>query len=144
MTISDLYEHSEHRREIGHFASIIKIALADDKITDEEQKLLDRLAYKLNITKEEYKKIMKQPDMYPTHPPIEYKARIERLFDLGRMILADKEVSLEEISLVKKITIALGFPVDNAEKVVDEAIHLIINHNKLDDFIKAIKRVNRD
>lgn len=143
MSISDLYQHSEHRREIGHFASIIKIANADNVITDDEQKLLNRLAFHLNITDKEYEKIKANPDNYPIHPPIEYDARIERLFDLIRMIFADKEVVLKEVTLVRKIVIGLGFPVDNAEKITDEAIHLIMNHNNLVDFTKAIKQVNK-
>lgn len=143
MSISDLYQHSEHRREIGHFASLIKIANADKVITDDEQKLLNRLAFHLNISEKEYKKIKKNPDNYPIHTPIEYDARIERLFDLIRMIFADKEVVLKEVTMVRKIVIGLGFPVDNAEKVTDEAIHLVMNHNDLDDFTKAIKQVNK-
>lgn len=39
--------------------------------------------------------------------------------------------------------IGLGFPLENAEKVTDEAIHLILNNNDLEDFSKAIKKVNR-
>lgn len=144
MSITDLYEHSQHRREIGHFANIVKIAKADGIVTDEEQKLIDRLAFKLNITDDEYKKIKENPDSYPIHTPIEYDARIERLYDLVRMIFADSEVVMKEVSLVRKITIGLGFPVDNAEKITDEAIHLVMNHNDLDDFIKAIKQVNKD
>lgn len=143
MAILDLYEHSQHRREIGHFANIIKIANADEVITDDEQKLLDRLAFHLNITKKEYGKIKANPDNYPIHPPVEYDARIERLFDLIRMIFADKEVILKEVTLVRKTVVGLGFPLDNVEKITDEAIHLIMNRNNLVDFTKAIKNVNK-
>lgn len=144
MSITDLYENSQHRREIGHFANIVKIAKADETITEDEQKLLDRLAFHLNITDEEYKKILKHPEFYPIHTPVEYDARIERLYDLIRMIYADGKVDLKEVKLTRKITVALGFPTDNAEKVTDEAIFLVMHHNDLEDFTKAIKNVNKD
>ena len=58
------------------------------------------------------------------------------------MIFSDNEVKLNEAKLVQQIAIGLGFPVDNAEKLTDEAIHLIMNDNNLDDFTRCIKEVN--
>jgi len=48
-----------------------------------------------------------------------------------------------KIRSIKKICKGLGFPINNAVKVTDEAIHLTLNDNDLEDFSKAIKRVNR-
>ena len=59
------------------------------------------------------------------------------------MIYADSEVSGDEAKVLRRICVGLGFPTDNAEKVADEAIHLILNDNDLEDFAKAIKYVNR-
>jgi hypothetical protein len=43
---------------------------------------------------------------------------------------------------MQKIAIALQFTTDNVEKVCDEAIHLVMNNNDLDNFTDAIKKVN--
>jgi hypothetical protein len=43
---------------------------------------------------------------------------------------------------MRKIAIGLNFSIDNAEKVCDEAIFLVINNNDLNDFIAAIKKVD--
>jgi len=59
MAISDIYSSGEHKRNLGHFASIVKMAKVDDVISEGEQKLLDRAARRLNITDEEYKEILK-------------------------------------------------------------------------------------
>ena len=92
MSISDLYSKGKHLQEIGHFASIIKIAIVDNVITKEEQKLLDRAAKKLNISDEEYQKILKNPEKYPVNPPIDYEERIARLYTLTKMIFADEKI----------------------------------------------------
>ena len=142
MSISDLYSSGAHKNNIGHFASIVKLAMADDVITEGEQQLLERLAKRLEINEEEYKKIVKNPDKHPINPPVSYDARIERLFNLTQMIYADDEVSKGQVSILHRIVIGLSFPQDNVEKVSDEALHLVMNNNDLKDFTKAIKRVN--
>ncbi|CAL2061953.1 TerB family tellurite resistance protein [Tenacibaculum sp. 190524A05c] len=142
MPIYELYSWGKHNQEIGHFASIVKIALVDNTISEGEQKLLDRAARKLNIKDEEYQKILKNPENFPVNPPVGYDESIERLYFLTKMIFADGNVDKDEVALMRKITTALSFPLDNVEKVCDEAIHLVMNDNDLEDFTAAIKKVN--
>ena len=143
MSISDLYSSGAHKRDLGHFSNIVKLALADDIITDEEQRLLDRMSRRLDISETDYKEIIKNPTKYSMNPPVDYNERIERLYNLTKMIFADSEVTGDEAKVMRKVAVGLGFPTDNAEKVVDEAIHLAMNDNDLEDFTKAIKRVNK-
>ncbi len=143
MSISDLYSSGAHKKNIGHFASIVKLAMADEIITEGEQQLLERLAKRLEISEEEYKMIVKNPEKHPINPPVSYDARIERLYNLAQMIFADDEVSKEEVSVLQRVAVGLGFPQDNVEKVSDEALHLVMNNNDLKEFTRAIKRVNR-
>jgi len=142
MAISDLYSSGKHKQEIGHFASVVKIAKTDDIITDGEQKLLDRTARKLNISDNEYKAILESPEKFPVNPPVSYDESIERLYSLTKMIYADTKVDKEEVVLLQKVAAALSIPLDNIEKVCDEAIHLVMNDNDLEDFTDAIKKVN--
>lgn len=142
MAISDLYSSGKHKQEIGHFASVVKIAKTDGIISEGEQQLLDRAAKRLNITQTEYVEILKNPEKYPVNSPVNYDERIERLYLLTKMIYADKHVDKEQVTLMQRIAVALQFPIDNVEKVCDEAIHLVMNLNDLEDFIVAIKKVN--
>ncbi|PHR70083.1 MAG: fructose 1,6-bisphosphatase [Lutibacter sp.] len=144
MSISDLYSSGAHKRDLGHFSNIVKLALADDIITDNEQRLLDRMSRRLDISEIDYKEILKNPTKYSMNPPVSYDKRIERLYNLTKMIFADSEVTGDEAQVMRKVAIGLGFPTDNAEKVVDEAIHLAMNDNDLEDFTKAIKSVNKN
>jgi uncharacterized tellurite resistance protein B-like protein len=143
MALSDYNLSGEQKRNIAHFASIVRLALADDIITEGEEKLLKRLARRFHILDEKYKEILENPNEYSQGTPHGYDERIEYLYDLATMVFADNEVSIEEAKVLKKLVIGLGFPLDNAEKVTNEAIHLVLNNNDLEDFSKAIKRVNR-
>lgn len=143
MSISDLYTSGKHKQEIGHFASIVKIAKVDGLITEGEKALLIKAGKNLNITLEEFSIILNNPEKFPINPPINYEERIERLYRLTKMLLVDGEAHLKEMKLFQKIAVGLNFSNDNAEKVCDEAIHLVLNNNDLDNFTAAIKEVNK-
>lgn len=142
MPFSDLYSSGKHKQEIGHFASIVKIAKVDGNVSEEEEKLLQQVSRKLNISKEEFQLIFENPEKFPVNAPTSYDERIERLYRLTKMIFADGNVGLNEVKLLRKIAVGLHFSIDNAEKVCDEAIHLVMNNNDLESFTNAVKKVD--
>ncbi len=143
MGVSDYNLSGEQKRNIKHFASVVRLAMADKIITEGEEKLLKRLAKRFHILEEKYNEILQNPTKYSVHTPHNYNERIEHLYDLGKMIYADENVSGAEAKVLRSICVGLGFPLNNVEKVVDETIHLTLNNNDLEDFTKAIKQVNR-
>ena len=143
MSISNYNLSGDQKRNVEHFASIVKLALADDIITEGEEKLLKRLAKRFHILDDKYKEILENPNNYPLKGFHSYDERVEHLFDLAKMIYADDSVSIKEVSVLRKICVGLGFPLNNAEKVADEAIHLILKDSDLEDFTKAIKQLNK-
>lgn len=144
MGLSDYNLSGEQKHNIAHFASIVKIALTDEIISEGEEKLLKRIAKRFHILDEKYNEIINSPESYPINAPHSYDERIERLFDLTKMVYADGEVSSDEAGLLKKVCVGLGFPIGNIDKTVDEAIHLVLNENDLDDFTKAVKNINKN
>ncbi len=144
MSIINAFTHGDHQKNLGHFASIVKMALVDGVITEGEEKFLKRKARSLNMTDEEVKEILKNPDKYPINPPVGYDESITRLYRLTQMLYADDTPSKEEVNFLKRIIVGLGFPVKNIDKVASEAVHLVMNNNDLDDFAEAIKTVNSD
>jgi len=143
MSISNYNLSGDQKRNVEHFASIVKLALADDIITEGEEILLKRLAKRFHILDDKYKEILENPNNYPLKGFHSYDERVEHLFDLAKMIYADDSVSIKEVSVLRKICVGLGFPLNNAEKVADEAIHLILKDSDLEDFTKAIKQLNK-
>ncbi len=109
----------------------------------EELEYLEMMAKRMGITEEDFAKILKHPEKYKLEPPLEYNERIEQLYNFTRMILSDDEIKLDEVKVLRKMAVALGFPPDNVEKVADEAIFLVMHDNDLDTFTAAIKEVNK-
>lgn len=142
MSIVDFFATGEHKRNLGHFAGLVKIAQIDGEVSEGEEKLLKRTARRLNISDQEYKDAMKNPTEYAINPPIGYDDSLERLYRLTQMIYADESASLDEVNVLKKVATALGIPLDNVDKVCSEAVHLVMNGNDLEEFTAAIKKVN--
>jgi hypothetical protein len=143
MSFSNLFDSGFKERNEGHFASIVRLAMDDGIITPDEQAFLDRLAQSLNIVKEEYKEILKNYKSHPINPPVSYDHRLERLFDLVRMIHVDQINGDPEHKLLNKIGVGLGFHAVNVRYIVDKAITLVRNGVNLETFVDQIKNMNR-
>ncbi len=143
MSISDLFDSGFQKRNKDHFAAIVKVAMSDGVITDEEKAFLDRLARRLDISEEDYKEILKDYSAHPINPPTSYDRRLERLYDLARMVYADNIKGNDQVILLEKLGIGLGFNADNAKYVVDKALHLVDKGVDVDTFADEIKNMNR-
>jgi len=143
MSISDLFDSGFKKRNQDHFASIVRVAMDDGIITDQEKTFLDRLARNLDITESDYKEILKDYRLHPINPPISYDNRLSRLFDLARMIHVDTIKDDSEQILFSKIAIGLGFTSENVKYVVDKALTLVSYGVDLETFVDEMKNMNR-
>lgn len=141
MSISDLYTSGAHQRNLSHFANIVKLAVADNVITKEEQVLIDRLKTRLDITDSEYNKILENPSLYPINPPVSFEERVGRLFDLSRMVLADQQIVSSEILILERVIVGLGFESKYLSEIVDASFLLIRRFATIEEFTLAIKKV---
>lgn len=140
MPILDLYNHSEQRRNLAHFAALASLAAVDGEVNPEEKAILDRFANKLNITEAEYKEVMKKENKYPIEAPFEMEKRFERLFDLFRLIYSDHDIDEEEMALVKKYAIGLGFSAAKADKLIARSIDIFSGRVDFEDYLYLIEK----
>ena len=125
MSFSDLFNSGFTTRNQDHFASIVRVALSDNAISQEEKAFLDRLAQNLDISKETYASILKDYKTHPINPPISLERRIERLYDLARMVNVDQIKDVHEVTMLSKIAIGLGFQTETVSEVVNTSLKLV-------------------
>jgi uncharacterized tellurite resistance protein B-like protein len=142
MSISDLFDSGFRKRNEDHFAAIVRLAIDDGKITDEEKAFLDRLARNLDINEFDYKQILKDYATHPINPPLSYDKRLERLFDLVRMVFVDHIPDEHQVRLLHKFAVGLGFSAVNVVYIVDKALKLVSTQANLEEFTYAIKTMN--
>lgn len=143
MSFSDLFDSGFKARNKGHFSAIVRVALSDGIITDKEKSFLDKLARELEISDEEYKEIIADPTKYPINPPYLYVNRLERLYDLGRMVFLDQDLGDKKAPVLTRFALALGFTPSNVEYIVDKALKLIEKSVDIDTFIFEMKNMNK-
>lgn len=143
MSISDLYSSGFRERNRDHFAAIVRVALSDGAINPQEKAFLDRLAKNLDISAEEYEEVLENPVNYPVNPPVLYDHRLERLFDLTRMVYTDHIADDDEMRIMMRLGVALGFTPGNVEFIVKKAMYLVNLGVDLETFKDEIKNMNR-
>lgn len=143
MSISDLFDNEFKSRNKGHFSAIVRVAMTDGNVSEEEKKFLEKLATKLEISREEFEEIIENPLKYPINPPYLYTQRLERLYDLGRMVHVDHHLGNKQVILLKKFAIALGFTPANVNYIVDKALTLIDRKVDLDTFVYEMTHMNK-
>lgn len=139
MSFTDLYGNPEHRKNLAHFAALATLASSDGQIGEEEKIMLDNFARKLDISEMEYKEVMKPENKFPIEPPVDSEKRLERLYDLFRIIFADHIIDEEEMTLLKKYAIGLGFSGDNANKVIERSVAIFSGKIDFDDYLYLLK-----
>jgi uncharacterized tellurite resistance protein B-like protein len=143
MSISDLFDSGFKKRNEDHFAAIVRVAMNDGVISDEEKEFLDRLAFNLDVSESDYKQILKDYKKHPINPPLSYDRRLERLYDLARMVYVDHIKGDKEELLLRKISVGLGFHPENVKYIVDKAMTLVSNGVDLETFIYEIRHMNQ-
>jgi uncharacterized tellurite resistance protein B-like protein len=134
MSFANLFENGEHKRNVGHFASITNIACVDGALTATEEKMLRRFARKLDIDEVAYERILKNPSNFPINPPNDEDTRLERLHDLFEMIFADHEIDDEEHALIERYAIGLGYTEATATKLIKRSIEIYQGGLDMEDY----------
>jgi len=143
MSISDLFDSEFKNRNKGHFSAIVRVAIADGDLSKEEKEFLDKLASQLEISAAEYEEILENPLKYPINPPYLYVQRLERLYDLARMVQVDHQLGDKQDVLLRKFGLALGFTPSNVNYIVDKALSLIDKKVDSDTFVYEMQHMNR-
>ncbi|MFD0862101.1 TerB family tellurite resistance protein [Sungkyunkwania multivorans] len=124
MSIIDLFESSEHRNNLAHFATIVNLANIDGSINKEEEAHIKRLAEKLNITSSEYEEVFEHPEGYPVTAQNELHERLKRIFDFFRIVYTDHKIESSEKKLLFQYAIGLGFTESKAKDIINRSIRL--------------------
>ena len=143
MSFSELFDSEFKSRNKSHFSAIVRVAIADGDLSKEEKEFLDKLAVRLEISAAEYEEILQNPSKYPINPPYLHSQRLERLYDLARMVYADHVLGPKQKEVVAKFALALGFTPGNVSFIVDKALSLLLLNVDADTFIYEMTHMNK-
>ena len=102
-------DHSVKKDNIEYFVHLVRIALADDVITENEMELLHRIGKKLGFTEPEIDNLIETTGKSDYIPPYELFKRFEQIYDIVRMALADGVIDKNEMILASGFASKSGF-----------------------------------
>lgn len=143
MSFSDLFDSEFKQRNKGHFSAIVRVALADGIVHPEEKNFLDKLASRLEISETEYEEILNDPLKYPINPPYLHVQRLERLYDLTRMVHVDHHLEDQQEVMLRKLAIALGFTPSNVNYIIAKALSLVDKKVDGDTFVYEMQHMHK-
>ncbi len=113
--------HDSHQKKLNraYFVHLILVAKADGNISDKEKKVLHRLGHKLGFVDEEISRMIDNPGQDSYNPPYELRERIEHLYDIIRITLADGSITDEEHRITQCYAVASGFSSVESDDVIE-------------------------
>lgn len=103
----------------SHFLRLYQMALADDDFDILELKMLYKFANDRGVPKEDLERLLLNPVDHTTVIPQDLSTRIEYLYDLTSMILADDIITEDEKNALKKYCRKFEFLEENIDELTD-------------------------
>ncbi|UJH90592.1 hypothetical protein LZ575_17665 [Antarcticibacterium sp. 1MA-6-2] len=123
----------------SHFLRLYQMALSDDRFDVLELKLLYQFADDRGVPKDELDRLLLNPVDHSTSIPKDITTRIEYLYDLACMILADDVITEDEINTLRKYCRKFEFLDENVNELAD---YLLVCVQKGVSKPEIIKKLN--
>lgn len=143
MNILNDSNHPLKKQNIDYFVHLVRIALADDIINDNEMILLRRIGKKLGFTELETETLINSTGKYDYIPPSEFHKRFEQVYDIVKMTLADGVIDNNEMRLASSFARNSGFTENEIPKLLVLLIRGIKQGKNDEELFELFKKERR-
>jgi uncharacterized tellurite resistance protein B-like protein len=119
MNILNYFDNPQKKQNIEYFVHLVRIAKADENISNTELELLHRIGRKLGFTDHEIDNFIETTGKSDYVPPYEFSKRFEQVYDIVKMILADGVIDKSEMRLATSFAVISGFEENEIPKLLD-------------------------
>ena len=84
--------------------------------------------------------MLKNPKSFPINPHNSVQERLERLHDLLKIIFSDHEIDAEEMDLLKKYAIGLGFSSEASEGIIRRSVQIFSGNISFEDYLYLLRK----
>ena len=121
MNLSSIFDSAEKKRKLSHIKNLIELATADGDLSSSELDIIYKIGYNNDLKPKELKRILERPNSIKFYPPKSSHEKINQLFDLVFVMLADGEIKQSEMSYCKLVAVRLGID----PRIIDSMIRHI-------------------
>ena len=123
MSFTDLFESGEKKEHKGAFRNLVMMAKSDGEFSPEEEAFLAKMAKKLDLNEQDVEEVRSNPEKYPIHPPHDKEDRHSRMINMVAMAVSDHEIDQEEINILNRLAIGLGYKEQQASELTNRILH---------------------
>jgi uncharacterized tellurite resistance protein B-like protein len=129
MEFKDFSQDESKMRQLSHIRNLLALAVTDGSFDQVEKDLIYKICLKSGVSKEELEMLIIEPQSIKYSPPVTNLERVEQLFDMVNVIMADGRIATNELALCKVIAVKLGFNVSEVNMFITNLIDSI-QHGK--------------
>ena len=130
-----------HKRQMSHIRDLLALAICDGSLDKEEQELIQHIAKEEGISKEELDEIFQNPGSIQYIPPTSDNDKIEQLYNMVHLIMANHKVSTNEMTLCKVFAGKIGFMPVKAKILIHEIKEIIVSGKNLDSVLPDLLKL---
>jgi hypothetical protein len=123
MNTQNYFDHPLKKENIEYFIHLVRIAKADDIISQSEMALLHRIGKKLGFTDPEIDNLIANTNKSDYIPPYELSKRFDQVYEVVKMTLADGVLENSEMRLASGFAFKSGFSEGEIPKLLTMLIH---------------------
>lgn len=124
--LKNTLESSELKRKKSHLKNLFSVAMADNRLENEEFEFMLTVANRLYLDPSIVQNIIQFPDDIMFYIPQHDKEKIDQLHDCVCMAIIDGEIHEREISVCKLVAAKLGFRPVVVDMIVENILQGII------------------
>jgi len=122
MNLVEFSNHPIKRQNIDYFVQLVRIAIADDIISNNEKELLYRIGSKLGFTEPEIINLIETTGKSDFTPPHELSKRFDQVYTVVKMTMVDGTINSDEMRLASGFALKSYF---NASEIPSLLVLLI-------------------
>ena len=115
----------DRMKQLSHIRNLLALAITDGSFDNQEKELVFEIAINSGITAAELKQIDQNPASIPYIKPDTNEERIDQLYDLVLLMMVNKEIEQNELSLCKTMAINLGIEISVVNRLIPAIIESI-------------------
>ncbi|MFV0217073.1 hypothetical protein OBJ92_08535 [Empedobacter falsenii] len=123
MKILELFDSRDKKKRLSHIANLLAMAGMDGNADERELAFINSVVKNKGVTLSERNRILTRPKSVKFYVPESNTEKLEQLFDLVLVMIADGEIHENEKLFCKVIATNLGFK----EIIVDLMIEIVLD-----------------
>jgi hypothetical protein len=123
MSHLDFFDHPQKKQNKDYFVHLVRIAKADDVVSNNELELLYRIGRSLGFTDPEIDELIETTGKSDYIPPYELSKRFDQVYEIVKMTMADGVIDSSEMRLASGFAVKSGF----TDSEIPKLLVLLIN-----------------